>query len=355
MAVEIADWNDLDNVRNDLTGDYVLVNDLDSETDGYAGIGDDWSPIAVPGFDGTPFSGSFDGDEFAIKDFVLGDPRDEGGNGLFGGVEGTDPSLMNILVSGVYSGVYSEDFAGGLVENLSISGVINLTGFNGDPAFAGGLAGAVSDGSNGTIQNCVAHVDLTSDGDSVGGLVGEHNGQILESYATGSVEGDDRVGGLVGRNFFTVKESYAMGSVEGEARVGGLVGENLDTVEDSYATGSVEGDDRVGGLVGDDSFGLGTTVDSYWDTETTGQSTSAGGTGLTTSEMQGSEAETNMDGFDFSDVWNSVLESDSDTTADGYPILLALDRENQLEAQGIFQGGELQPPQPPENLTAELL
>ena len=45
MAVEISDWNDLDNVRNDLSGDYVLVNDLDSETDGYAGIGDDFEPI----------------------------------------------------------------------------------------------------------------------------------------------------------------------------------------------------------------------------------------------------------------------------------------------------------------------
>ena len=32
MPTEISDWNDLDNVRNDLTGDYVLVNDLDSAT-----------------------------------------------------------------------------------------------------------------------------------------------------------------------------------------------------------------------------------------------------------------------------------------------------------------------------------
>ena len=38
MPTEISDWNDL-------TGDYVLVNDLDSGTDGYAGIGDDFEPI----------------------------------------------------------------------------------------------------------------------------------------------------------------------------------------------------------------------------------------------------------------------------------------------------------------------
>ena len=43
-----------------------------------------------------------------------------------------------------------------------------------------------------------------------------------------------------------------------------------------------------------------------------------------------------MDGFDFENVWDSVLESDGDTTADGYPILLAVDREQQLDAQGIL-------------------
>ena len=52
MAVEISDWNDLDNVRNDLTSDYILVNDLDSGTAGYAGIGDDWNPIGERAVDG---------------------------------------------------------------------------------------------------------------------------------------------------------------------------------------------------------------------------------------------------------------------------------------------------------------
>ena len=131
-----------------------------------------------------------------------------------------------------------------------------------------------------------------------------------------------------------IENSYSTGTVEGDVGVGGLVGQNSGTVTDSYATGSVAGDEQVGGLVGDDRD---TVTDSYWDTETSGQSTSDGdGTGLTTSEMQGSEAESNMGGFDFTNTWSSVLESDDDTTADGYPILDSLDRENQLEAQGIF-------------------
>jgi len=45
----------------------------------------------------------------------------------------------------------------------------------------------------------------------------------------------------------------------------------------------VIGDGNVGGLVG--SHG-GTVSNSFWDIETSGQATSAGGTGKTTAEMQ---------------------------------------------------------------------
>ena len=298
MPTEISDWNDLDNVRNDLTGDYVLVNDLDSGTDGYAGIGDDFEKFSASGFAEDPFSGTFDGGGFAIKDFVLGDYGGERGNGLFGGVGD-----------------------GGLVENLSISGVVDLIGFSGDPVYAGGLAGTVGASGTGTIQNCVAHVDVTSD--------------------------DEFVGGLVGQNFETVTDSYATGSVEGDNQVAGLVGRNDDTIQTSYAVGLVTGNEDVGGLC-TDPFDNGTVTDSYWDTEATGQDTSGrddgteGGTGLTTAEMQGSEAETNMDGFDFANVWSLVEEEETPEIdglvpeEDGYPILLSADLENQLDAQNIL-------------------
>ena len=285
MPVEIADWNGLDNVRNDLSGDYVLVNDLDSETDGYAGVGDDFEPIGfvMGSRDGDPFSGVLDGDGFQISDLVI-EENDSGQGGV-------------ALITQVGNG--------GLVENLSVDGTVNSTI---DDFFYGGLTASVARDGTGEIQNCVSHVDVTTpDGVRVGGLVGTNNGTVEDSYATGSVGGDEQVGGLVGRNDDTVTDSYATGSVEGDEQVGGLVGNNNDTV-----------------------------TDSYWDTETTGQDTSDGGTGLTTDEMQGSEAESNMDGFDFTDVWDSVLESDDDASADGYPILIALDRRNQLEEQGIL-------------------
>ena len=41
-------------------------------------------------------------------------------------------------------------------------------------------------------------------------------------------------------------------------------------------------------------------TNSYWDTETTGQSKSAGGTGKSTNEMKMS---TTYDGWDFKNTW----------------------------------------------------
>ncbi|MCX7668666.1 MAG: hypothetical protein N2439_01150, partial [Anaerolineae bacterium] len=56
-------------------------------------------------------------------------------------------------------------------------------------------------------------------------------------------------------------------------------------VDKSYATGSVTGSDYVGGLVGV-VWIFGMVTASFWDTQTTGQTTSAGGTGKTTAEMK---------------------------------------------------------------------
>jgi hypothetical protein len=63
-----------------------------------------------------------------------------------------------------------------------------------------------------------------------------------------------------------------------------------------YSTGSVRGNKSVGGLVG--SSYERDIVASFWDTQTSGQATSAAGTGKTTAEMQ--MASTFLDaGWDF--------------------------------------------------------
>jgi len=92
------------------------------------------------------------------------------------------------------------------------------------------------------------------------------------------------------------------------------------TISNSYATGDVYADQYVGGLVG--SNDAGTVSASLWDTDTSGQSTSAGGTGKTTAEMQTESTFTDI-GWDFvaesingtEDIW-SICEGTN------YPRLL---------------------------------
>jgi hypothetical protein len=61
------------------------------------------------------------------------------------------------------------------------------------------------------------------------------------------------------------------------------VGGSAGTVSNSYSTGGVIGNSEVGGLVG---WNDGTVSNSFWDTATSGQAASAGGTGKITLGMQ---------------------------------------------------------------------
>jgi hypothetical protein len=158
----------------------------------------------------------------------------------------------------------------------------------------GGLVGQ----NQGTVERSNSTGSVTGSvpgsvtvGDVVGGLVGWNEAIVSESYSTGSVSGDNHVGGLVGWNDKTVSNSYSTGSVTGDEYVGGLVGINdvEGTVNRTYSTGrvtSVTGDEYVGGLVGENYGDVSRISRSFWDTQTSGQYTSYGGTGKTTEKMQ---------------------------------------------------------------------
>src|SRR5690606_3365771 len=104
-----------------------------------------------------------------------------------------------------------------------------------------------------------------------------------------------------GENYLgTVEDAYATGAVHGDGQnVGGLVGTNSGTISRAYAIGAVTGDSNVGGLVG---FNDSLVSDSFWNTQTTGQGASAGGTGKTTAELMNAGTFTDV-GWDFDDVW----------------------------------------------------
>jgi hypothetical protein len=149
--------------------------------------------------------------------------------------------------------------------------------------------GAVAVVTRAVIKDSCATGQVAGDEDSgeAGGLVGVNvDGEISGCYATSVVNARGATGGLVGVNASDaiITNSYARGDVIGRSAVGGLVGSNGGTITSSYAIGNVLGEEYLGGLAGPDQDG--TIAESFWDTQTSCLSESAGGTGKTTAEMQ---------------------------------------------------------------------
>ena len=163
------------------------------------------------------------------------------------------------------------------------------------------LGGLVGNGQDADIRYAyVSGVDVTGK-NSLGGLVGDgQNVDIRYAYTSGvNVTGQlDKIGGLVGNGQRSeIRHAYVSGgSVSGRGAVGGLIGDGIDVqLYYSYVSvGPVLGSSFIGGLLGQTDDGSAITKDitmvsaSYWDNQTTGQSTSAGGlgTGLPTAQLQ---------------------------------------------------------------------
>ena len=260
---------------------------------------DNWLPI-------ESFAGIFEGNGHTISNLKINRPNTDR-IGLFGylewGSEINNISLLNVDIKG-------NIFVGGLVgrNNGSITNSY-ATGFVKGEQYVGGLAGYNSD----SITNSYATGSVNGD-DSVGGLAGYNSYGITNSYATSSVNGDQYVGGLIGRNYGDITNSYATSSVNGDDSVGGLIGWNSysSSVTNSYANGSVDGRTHVGGLVGWNNYG--SITNSYWDKEVSEKSTSSGGIGKTTTELQSPIAATGIYRNWSTDNWDFG-------TASQYPIL----------------------------------
>ncbi|MHC4336998.1 MAG: GLUG motif-containing protein, partial [Planctomycetota bacterium] len=243
-----------------------------------------------------------------------------GAGGYFGGLIGNNGGTVSacyatgnisegrFVMGGLVGGNSGSASTYGTISDCYATG--NVTGIE----YLGGLAGH----NSGTITNSRAEGDVTSGGAterSVGGFVGHNQGIIDQSYAIGAVSGYDRVGGLAGTNIATdggligdITDCYAMGSVSGNDKVGGLVGYifRMDVavpiISNCYSTGSVSGTTDVGGLIGNNNYG-GTVTASFWDEQTSGQTTSDGGTRKTTAEMQTQTTFTDA-GWDFVHIWD---------------------------------------------------
>lgn len=127
----ISTASDFNNIRQNLNGKYVLLNNIDLSSYG------EWAPI---GTKSAPFTGTINGN-------------------------GNTVSGLNITKCDSYAGLLG--YNAGTVENLTVSGNINVDGSGsaGNVAYIGGIAGY----NRGTVSNCrnlvAVNGKMTADGE----------------------------------------------------------------------------------------------------------------------------------------------------------------------------------------------
>ncbi len=295
-------------LQNELDKDYKLMADIDLSA--YSGMA-----FNRVGSGSTPFTGVFDGNDHTISNFSY-TCTETYSIGLFGYVSGPNSVIKNLKLTWPNVDAGTGGSVGALVGSLERGTIANCHVDGGCVSGGWEVGGLVGTSYGGTVTDCNSSATLSGNGSvgglvgynegslatssssasasgtwCVGGLAGVNGGRISSSYSTSTVSGSDEVGGLVGGNGGNISVSYSNGVVWGEECVGGLVGSNGDMymgaggpVTNCYSTASVSGSSYVGGLVGYNSGG--SVGSCFWDTQTSGQTTSAGGTGKTTAEMQ---------------------------------------------------------------------
>lgn len=270
---------DLQNIANNLSGNYIIMNDLNMDGAEYYPIGDD----------ANSFKGVLDGNGYTISNLKINTSRTL--VGLLGKNDGTVKNIRiaDLIISGdIYtSGIVFGTIAGnngGKIENCYFdTGSIKInvkTNFNDGGIRVGGIAGI----NNGSITNCYkkATIEQSSDwlSSDVGGIAGANFGNITNCYNNGNVTAQSSkfpscAGGIIGTNIYygKVNNCYNSGNIYAvslgpssyDSYAGGIAGysSGVDTypsISNCYNTGSISatstGDSYSGGISGySDKYG----------------------------------------------------------------------------------------------------
>ena len=373
--------NDLAGTYN-ITADFsCAMTNPSSESFDTGGVWSDGKGFEPVGNPSTPFTGTVNGNGHTISDLYINRP-DEGNVGLFGYVGSAYISNLNIVnaqvsassVAGILighddsAGVYSihtsgsvstsGDTAGGVIGDTggdeytaTVSSSATVTGANAVGGVVGTVYGdieyshstgnvnAVSNsgtyfgGFAGIIYGYAGYSFATGtvtapNGTDVGGFTGYLSGYISNSYATGNVIAENEsssgassnVGGFAGFSGGSLTNSYATGNVTGATNVGGFAGLIQNSSDSNvYSVGHVTGVTGAGGLFGTDYLGASTITNAFWDADTSGQESSAGGTAKTDAQMKDINIFTKLstDGWDNAGLVDPVWDFTGNQNDDG--------------------------------------
>lgn len=276
-AIEIYTKQDLANVSNDLSNNYVLMNDIDFTEEDFAEGGQfynngyGWKPIGA--CLSQAFKGSFDGNGFTIRGLRVF-KADYNYIGLFGINNGTIENLVleDIVIDATY-GVFVPT-----AESTTSSGKIDYeskdvwtppTGSVNDSDLSGydrtGLSSAVAGGvvgyNIGTISDCCVYASVSAT-PVAAGIAASNVGTIQRCYANVSVNA--KVAGAVSGynlNHGNINNCHVKGDVFGSVMAGGLSAENRSSkILNSYTFACVSGEVNVAAATNGEYYSTVTNV-----------------------------------------------------------------------------------------------
>jgi len=252
---------DLNNMRNNLSGNYILMNDIDLADWGTPSNGN-WTPIGryISDNPSEAFSGIFDGNSYVVKNLTIA-----GSAGSYAGLFGFiyNSTITNVgLVNTNISVLSLQTFAGGIagdVRTSIINNCFNTGNISGSSTSSwysdvGGIAGRAD---NTTIKNCynTGHIGGTTTAFSLaGGILGYGTGLVTTCYNTGLVNGGT-AGGIAGQQNI-VEYCFNTGNIKGGTGIsnyaGGITGYGSEKISYCYNAGEVSslGGRPIGGIAG---------------------------------------------------------------------------------------------------------
>ena len=194
----ISTPEDLDKVRYDMTGDYVLANDIDMTGRNFVPFG------IVNNTTAGKFTGTFDGQGHTIKGLKY-DVSDKGEVGLFSQTD--NATIKNLIIEGAY--FKGNANVGGIVGQMyrtTITDCAVLNSYIEGRDHVGAIAGEIAQTKvgdsyeGGTITNCFSDARIKTREYQAGGMLGTiHCGTVEKNLFTGTVEGreGDNANGMV--------------------------------------------------------------------------------------------------------------------------------------------------------------
>ena len=271
-ATKIYTAQDLWNVRNNLSGSYVLMNDIDLAFY-YGG----WEPLGSRGE--NAFTGVFDGQGYVVSNLGVSTLSSEY-YGLFGYVSGGSIANVGLEGSGsILSDIGSYARVGTLCGYADVSSSISNCYNNSRLSVASSSSlpsasvGGICGYSNAPISYCYNTGEINSGSAlvavSAGGICGTSEAEISQCFNTGTVFAGN-AGGIAGSTSALVSSCYNTGAVRGEGEaLGGICGESSASIRRCFNSGAIAlSSDRlslsVGGICGIyTNYGTGEIVNCF--------------------------------------------------------------------------------------------